>query len=102
MVTEPHTLLTGPPPSSSSPVSVALCSLTSQEPCEEGAELSSLQVQPDTQVGVAHPWTPSAHRGDSLHPCLSSLHRIRGACGGAPSQALCWALLWAAHSQGGV
>ncbi|XP_060032293.1 myelin regulatory factor isoform X3 [Erinaceus europaeus] len=40
---------------SSSPVSVALCSLTSQEPCEEGAELSSLQAQPDTQ-GTSHHW----------------------------------------------
>lgn len=49
-------------PSSSSPVSVVLCSLMSkEEPCEEGGILQSLHAHQDTQVG-----------GDSSQPGASS------------------------------
>lgn len=48
----PISALIGPPPSSSSPVSVALCSLVSkEEPCEEGGLPQSLHTYQDTQVG---------------------------------------------------
>lgn len=40
-------------PSSSAPVSVVLCSLTSkEEPCEEGGFLQRLHPHQDTQVGA--------------------------------------------------
>jgi hypothetical protein len=40
-------------PSSSTPVSVVLCSLTSEEePCEEGGFLQRFHPHQDTQVGV--------------------------------------------------
>lgn len=40
-------------PSSSTPVSVVLCSLTSkEEPCEEGGFLQRLHSHQDTQVGA--------------------------------------------------
>lgn len=45
-------LLSGPVSSSSSPVSVMLCSLRSkEEPCEEGSLPQSLHTHQDTQVG---------------------------------------------------
>ena len=48
----PTSLLTGPSPSSSSPVSVVLCSLMSKEqPCEERDFPQSLHTYQDTQVG---------------------------------------------------
>lgn len=49
---EPHFPANRPSPSSSSPVSVALCSLMSkEEPCEEGGFPQSLHTHQDTQVG---------------------------------------------------
>jgi hypothetical protein len=51
---KPHSLLTGSFLSSSSPVSVVLCSLMAkEEPCEEGGFLQALHPLQDTQVGAA-------------------------------------------------
>lgn len=49
---EPHFPANWAFPSSSSPVSVVLCSLMSEEePCEEGGFPQSLYTHQDTQVG---------------------------------------------------
>lgn len=57
---EPTSLLSGSC-SSSSPVSVALCSLRSEEPCEEGGFPQSLHTHQDTQVGGR--WGAPEHNG---------------------------------------
>lgn len=64
-------------PSSSTPVSVVLCSLTSkEEPCEEGSFLQMLHPHQDTQVGAGGKlWTAQV---SDFCSSLDSDHQIMG------------------------
>lgn len=102
---EPHFLANWAFRSSSSPVSVVLCSLMSKvEPCEEGDFPQSLHTHQDTQVGgnweaVVQPG-PRAQLGPKAgkkEPGQSAPHRGHfGACLGAGGGDVC-ALLTAEH-----
>lgn len=64
-------------PSSSTPVSVVLCSLTSkEEPCEEGGFLQRLHPHQDTQVGGR--WEAVGWPGLRPSSSLDSDHQMMG------------------------